>query len=403
MASYTDELRSRLRAALVEGKAPGFFPNDFRRYLIVTGGVGKGGILVRKGEELRSPEAAQRLATGSLVRGVRETQTGRLLYELLSGSGPSLGWVSIRLVDKELLRPAVEEDLETAEAAGWQRPPMTPKEETMQSAMGHVSVSRSIMDIMEEDGGWKRAPSRPMQVLCFCGGYSNRRVMEYQTAALREMMQDVAVFTYLDGQFEIHDDGLLKMEPHLYAGLSSLTGDALLRNWFESEFDPPVPPGWMINEHVKDMSVKEYFLDFEDVLERIMTWIRQRGPFDVLLGFSTGCTMVTQITNSLAKEGKDIPWKFNVLFSPMFVRDTRYRHKPLSYPPCVQIFGRQDPFFTYTRKRATEEYVDPAIIEFDGAHAVPRQSEQNLRVFQEVSQAMRYYSGFPVYPFEQPR
>mmetsp|Transcript_8898 Transcript_8898/g.16855 ORF Transcript_8898/g.16855 Transcript_8898/m.16855 type:complete len:397 (-) Transcript_8898:66-1256(-) len=389
----------RMKSPTEKDNTLGIFPNDFRRYLIVTGGVGKGGILVRKGEELRSPEARQRLATGSLVRAVQETVAGRLLYELLSGSGPRLGWVSVRLGEKELLRPAADEDLEAAEAAGWQRPPAKPKRAIMRP-LGYVSISRSIVDIVGEDDLRQAPPARPMRVLCFCGGYSNRKVMEYQTAPLREMMQEMAQFVYIDGEFEIHDDDLAKMEPEIYAGLSKITGETLLRNWFESEFDPPLPPGWMINEHVNDMSVKENFLEFDERLERVRRFSRERGPFDIMLGFSTGCTMVTQLTNLLRKEGQQIPWHFNVLFSPMFVRDARYRHEPLSYPPCMQIFGRQDSFFDYTRKRATEEYVDPVIIEFDGGHAMPSHlSEQSEKVFQEVVQTMKHYAGFPVFTY----
>lgn len=67
----------------------------------VVGGTDTGGILVRLGEELSSL-ATGRLAPGSLVKEIN-LKDGRLEYNLISGSGPANGWVSIKLKLKELL------------------------------------------------------------------------------------------------------------------------------------------------------------------------------------------------------------------------------------------------------------------------------------------------------------
>lgn len=70
----------------------------------VVGGASTGGIIVRTGCALTSPVVAggQRLATGALVRQLA-TEGDRLLYELLSGKGPSSGWVTLRAAGRELL------------------------------------------------------------------------------------------------------------------------------------------------------------------------------------------------------------------------------------------------------------------------------------------------------------
>lgn len=68
----------------------------------VVGGAAKGGIIVRLGQETSSAEQADRLSTGALVREV-ELQRERLHYKLVKGTGPSVGWVSIKLKDKDLL------------------------------------------------------------------------------------------------------------------------------------------------------------------------------------------------------------------------------------------------------------------------------------------------------------
>lgn len=68
----------------------------------VVGGGDKGGILVREGQGLKSPEAPERLSTGALVREVGLIGE-RLNYWRLTGTGPETGWVSIALKGKDLL------------------------------------------------------------------------------------------------------------------------------------------------------------------------------------------------------------------------------------------------------------------------------------------------------------
>lgn len=69
----------------------------------VVGGVDKGGILVRLGEDLSSAQAEARLATGSLVEELA-VKGERLNYRLLKGQGPDTGWVAVRLTGgKELV------------------------------------------------------------------------------------------------------------------------------------------------------------------------------------------------------------------------------------------------------------------------------------------------------------
>eukprot|EP00930_Biecheleria_cincta_P072010 TRINITY_DN59452_c0_g1_i1.p1 TRINITY_DN59452_c0_g1~~TRINITY_DN59452_c0_g1_i1.p1 ORF type:complete len:876 (+),score=154.69 TRINITY_DN59452_c0_g1_i1:26-2629(+) len=69
----------------------------------VVGGGDKRGILVRAGRALDSEQLPSRLSTGALVSEL-ELAGDRLHFERLTGDGPSTGWVSIKLKDKELLR-----------------------------------------------------------------------------------------------------------------------------------------------------------------------------------------------------------------------------------------------------------------------------------------------------------
>jgi len=68
----------------------------------VVGGVDKGGVLVRKGKDMSAPREEARLSTGAFVKEI-ELDDRRLHYQLLAGSGPRIGWVSIEISNKALL------------------------------------------------------------------------------------------------------------------------------------------------------------------------------------------------------------------------------------------------------------------------------------------------------------
>jgi len=71
----------------------------------VVGGAAKGGIVVRHGKDTASQEAAERLSHGACVRALL-LEGGRMSYELISGSGPATGWVSLAAQGKALLEAA---------------------------------------------------------------------------------------------------------------------------------------------------------------------------------------------------------------------------------------------------------------------------------------------------------
>jgi len=68
---------------------------------VVTGGSGKGGIMVRRGQGLNTT-VLPRLGTGSRVQEI-EILKGRLHFKKLDGEGPDFGWVSLTLGGSKLL------------------------------------------------------------------------------------------------------------------------------------------------------------------------------------------------------------------------------------------------------------------------------------------------------------
>eukprot|EP00434_Breviolum_minutum_P018682 symbB.v1.2.016485.t1/scaffold1242.1/size135964/5 len=92
--------------------APGSFldPQSNASMWEVTGGADKGGILVREGQGLSSKACDERLSTGATVKEL-QLVGDRLRYELITGTGPSTGWVSVKISGKELLKPQKAEAL----------------------------------------------------------------------------------------------------------------------------------------------------------------------------------------------------------------------------------------------------------------------------------------------------
>jgi len=76
------------------------------KWEVVGGGVG-GGITVREGEKLSTPACKTKLSMGAIIIEI-EIVGDRLHYQRLKGAGPDEGWVSIKALGKELVRPVAE-------------------------------------------------------------------------------------------------------------------------------------------------------------------------------------------------------------------------------------------------------------------------------------------------------
>mmetsp|Transcript_81494 Transcript_81494/g.174595 ORF Transcript_81494/g.174595 Transcript_81494/m.174595 type:complete len:646 (-) Transcript_81494:95-2032(-) len=70
----------------------------------VIGGGKSGGIVVREGQKLATPETPEKLEQGALVEEI-QLSGERLHFNLKSGKGPAAGWVSIKMKGNSLLIP----------------------------------------------------------------------------------------------------------------------------------------------------------------------------------------------------------------------------------------------------------------------------------------------------------
>lgn len=86
---------------------------DDRQFWKVVGGEKTGGIIVRSDSTYSSEVLGQRLSTGAVINGLElDESLTRLRYELVAGDGPSEGWVTLKVKDKELLVPCDDDEVE---------------------------------------------------------------------------------------------------------------------------------------------------------------------------------------------------------------------------------------------------------------------------------------------------
>merc|ERR1719414_751036 len=80
-------------------------------------------------------------------------------------------------------------------------------------------------------------------------------------------------------------------------------------------------PDMLGMDALMDTSVTYTYSEVEEGVDRVMAHINEKGPVDVLVGFSQGCIVSHLIAATLRQRGEPIPWRISVLFCGMRVRD----------------------------------------------------------------------------------
>jgi len=323
----------------------------------IVGGAEKGGILVRRGAETTSPQEDERLGTGARVHEV-ELIGDRLHYKLSSGAGPREGWISIAIKDKTLARKCDGVETETL-VPGRARP----------APIG----------------------SRKIRILSLHGGGSNGNIGKYQTASFRSALKSARI----DVEWDFFDGG--KTWP-LDAGggdpefLMRIAKDAPITAWYEFVDDDKT--GRDMPVKLFDPSVTHTYTCVEEEVERARDYIRAKGPFDIICGYSQGAIMAHLITGFLRKDGEVCPWRLSLLFNGMRAFDDKYNYlfeEPFQQP-AVLVFGRSDGFYKYGKETLPKLYVDPVILEHDQGHQYPSGPDSN-EIYAEIGRQILWHCG----------
>jgi len=336
----------------------------------VVGGASKGGILVRKGESLASEAEGVRLSTGARVRSTVLVKD-RLCYELVSGVGPTTGWVSIRASGTALL--ARVEGVEGFHQQPFSDDVVGP---TPTHAQAHLVPS---------------ANDRKFRILALHGGGANAEIMKFQTLGLQKLIGDKATWSFLDGGREWQS----KTPPSEM--MLALANGQPLRGWYGVRDDGGDERPFA--EKLFDDSVQFTYEEVDIAVDRLLAYMHEQGPFDVLVGFSQGCIMTHLMAAVLRDRREPIPWRLSVQFSGMRVRDDRYTRlfEEALMLPVVQVYGKSDELYTYGRQSQPRLYENPVILEHNEGHKFPSQRPRSTEVYERVLEEMIRHCGDPVH------
>lgn len=194
--------------------------------------------------------------------------------------------------------------------------------------------------------------SRKIRVLCLHGYRMNAKVMAAQTQVLRHALSDAAEFVFLDGPYEA-DGPTDALVQKLFGGT------APFREW--CRLRSPGIDGDPTNAH--DLAVireqigphNEWYYHYEGVekaIALIEEMVMSGGPFDVVVGFSQGATMLTLLAAMSLQKHNVRLWNLAICVGGVNVVDLRFRAlfekseggERISVPlSSVHIVGKKDP------------------------------------------------------------
>jgi len=314
---------------------------------------------VRRGDSIKAEAEEMRLATGAVVRQL-QTIGDRLKYKLVSGTGPATGWVSLRVGSKDLL--------ERKRASEFQAP------------IGPAAfVSRSSFSSSSQVPG----DARKLKVLALHGGGVNANIMEYQTMMLRKHFNEKHK-PGADWQF-LNGPRVWKDQESATELIRQLARGDCLRGWYGVTIQNDDDRLYI--EKLMDPKVNFTYEEVEKAVEYVMDHIKKNGPFDILVGFSQGCIMTHLVAGLLRERGEELPWRVAVQFCGMRVRDSKYERlfeQPLD-TPCIQIYGKEDPYYEYGLESQRAMYKDPQIFMHSEGHKFP--GSQDAEVSRSIAAA----------------
>lgn len=137
-----------------------------------------------------------------------------------------------------------------------------------------------------------------------------------------------AAFTFIDA-------------PHTASG--PIPDDVLLAFGKDYDGDLGAYREWW-NATQDEATRKWHYARCDESMDYLMHVWEEKGPFDVILGFSQGAAMTSLFSGLLKERGKVMP-RCIVCISGIKVRDSRYDglYQGISGLPALHIFGQKDP------------------------------------------------------------
>ncbi|XP_014663668.1 PREDICTED: ovarian cancer-associated gene 2 protein homolog [Priapulus caudatus] len=218
------------------------------------------------------------------------------------------------------------------------------------------------------------APSNSKyKVLCIHGYRQNAKIFREKMGAFRKIMKSQAEFVFITAPNDVTE-----ILPNCENAESATAENDSNRGWWFSTREK--------SYRAQDFTdIDDGFITSVDVIRAAF---REHGPFDGVLGFSQGASMVSILCGMREQGDPDIQFKFAVLVAGYKSRsgchDTFYT-KPISVP-SLHVFGDTDQVIPKEMSIDLQKYfLDPKTIEHPGGHFIPAtgQHKPTYRTFIE--------------------
>lgn len=315
----------------------------------VVGGRDKGGIVVRQGRDLASPQL-ERLEAGSVV--AQEELVGdRLRYRLLQGAGPAGGWVSLKLKDgKPLLH-------------------------LLQGAAPIPAPGQSLAHAPVE--------GRKLRILAVHGTPANSNVIKFQTSPLRTLLRKEAEWLFPDAPLPwAPTDGSTfpSEQPRSESEVRIAQGKPFVQ-WYRT----------VVHGADGADDVWEGVAESNDFLER---FCEREAPVDVVVAFSQGSSAVSLFVEHLRRKQLKPPWRLMIFFCGGNVDDPASApQEPCLVPTIYVSGGRLDPFDVFIHASVGRAYPQLRLLEHGDGHSFPSTAPRAGEVYAEVAEAIRRCAG----------
>ncbi|KAL3702109.1 hypothetical protein R1sor_020131 [Riccia sorocarpa] len=218
---------------------------------------------------------------------------------------------------------------------------------TPASKVGTKATDDTVAGSSKREG--EGPPARKLRVMCLHGFRTSARIMQKQIEVAQwiPLLDDLVEFVYMEA-------------PYAASGKSA-SGE---------KFEPPFFEWYQANQDYTEV------YGLEESIEQIAAFIKSRGPFDGLMGFSQGGVLSGALVG-LQEKGlalRDIePFRFVVVIGSAVARYPLL--KPAYLEPIrtssLHFIGEKD-FMRKGGELLVQAYRDPTVIRHPHGHLIPR-------------------------------
>eukprot|EP00105_Crassostrea_gigas_P032548 XP_011455589.1 PREDICTED: esterase OVCA2 [Crassostrea gigas] len=197
-----------------------------------------------------------------------------------------------------------------------------------------------------------------LKILCIHGYRQNDQSFRERTGALRKVLKKYADLVFISAPNQVPPLEGAEEE-------NGATNNADQRGWWFSAPDD----SYMAQDYT------ECCKGYEESVEVIKKALIEQGPFDGVLAFSQGATMVSLICG-LKEQEPDGPYQFDFVILVAGFKSRQKQHdslylKPIT-TPSLHVFGDTDKVIPKEMSEDLLQYfVEPQVLEHAGGHFIP--------------------------------